>query len=103
MFLELDGEDAERYILDLLNAPKFRPNELKADCPDDFFPFSDDAIRVLVKELGVHTVPRYINEACTLVIERALIGGVLDQPDARIGSDFVHTMSQQLKELLEYK
>jgi hypothetical protein len=103
MFFGLDGENVERYILDLLNAPKFRPNELKAQCPDDFFPFSEDAIRVLVKELGDHTVPRYINEACSSVIEQALVRGVLGEPDARIGVDFVHEMSPQIQELLEYK
>jgi len=103
MFFGLDGENVEKYILDLLNAPKFRPNELKAKCPDDFFPFSDDALRFLVTELGDHTVPRYINEACSSVVERALVEGVLDQTGARIGPDFVRKMSQQLKELLEYK
>jgi hypothetical protein len=102
-FFGLDRENVEKYILDLLNAPKFRPDELKVQCPDRLFPFSVDVVQFLCKELVDRTVPRYINEACSLLIEQALGAGVLDEPGTRIELDFARPMSQQLKDLLEDK
>jgi len=103
MFFGLDGENVEKYILDLLNASKFRPEVLKAKCPDPLFPFNKDVVQFLQEELTDRTVPRYINEVCSLVIEQALAAGVLDEPGAGIDLDFVRAMSQQLKDLLKYK
>ncbi len=105
IFRELGEENLREYISDLLNVPKFRPDELQSQCPDRLFPFSDEAIRFLGREVidQAHAVPRYINEACSLIVEQAVVGGILDEPDARINLDFVRTKSEQLKELLEYK
>lgn len=102
-FFGLDRENVEKYILDLQNAPKFRPAELKEQCPDEFYPFNAESTRFLCEKLTEHTVPRYINVVCSLVIERALVAGILDEPDERIDVDFVQGMSQQLEEILERK
>lgn len=96
-FGDLTQEDTAQYICDLLNAPKFRPEQLKTECPDSIFPFDDAGLQVLFQELASNAVPRYINDACSLVIERALVAGVLDQPSGRIGIDFIRDMAPEIK------
>ncbi|RMG31697.1 MAG: hypothetical protein D6732_14425 [Methanobacteriota archaeon] len=95
-FGELNDEDMLQYVRDLLNAPKFRPESLKANCPDDLFPFDESALRLIYEILASNTVPRHINEACSLVIERALVEGV-DLEKGRIDADFVRSMEKELQ------
>jgi hypothetical protein len=103
VFKQLEGESVRTYITDLLNAPKFRPEEFKDECPDRLFPFAEESLQVLTNIVTDRAVPRHINEACSLVLERALMAGVLDREQARIDVSFVEGMDDQIEALLEHK
>ena len=98
-FGNLDATNTVQYVRDLLNAPKFRPEQLKRQCPDALFPLDDEVLRFLYHELASNVVPRYINEACSLVFERALAAGILDESGKRIGIDFVRNMAPEIQSI----
>lgn len=86
LFGELEPQDAVLYVRELLAHPKYRSPELKEQCPDDFFPFDPAGLEYLLSILRRRT-PRSINEACTLLIERALVAG--HTPKDRIDESFI--------------
>jgi hypothetical protein len=98
-FGNLDETNVMQYVRDLLNAPKFRPEQFKRQCPDELFPLDDEVLRFLYQELASKAVPRYINEACSLVFERAFAAGILDESGRRIGIDFVRNMAPEIQSI----
>lgn len=95
-FKDLTEDEILEYVRDLLNAPRFRPSPLAEKCPDESFPFDEDSIRLVARSLGTMATPRYVNETCSLAVERALRSGLLDQPGRRIDTNFLSAMEDEL-------
>jgi hypothetical protein len=95
-FGELDEEGIVEYVHDLVNAPKYRSGTLAEECPDELYPFTEEALRFVGQKLMPNATPRYINEACSLLIERALAAEVLDGQDARIDLNFVQKHEREI-------
>lgn len=95
-FGNLSVEEMVDYIRELLNAPKYRPQQLAEQCPDEFYPFDEEGLRFLCQSLGTMATPRYVNEACSLSIERALRTTILDEPGSRIDLNFLQEIEEDL-------
>ena len=88
-FKHLIGTDtASKYVLDLLNHPRYRPPSLKKQCPDDYYPFSKETLQAIVEKTRPLT-PRRINDNCSIVLELAIHQGIIKKIDDRISKDFV--------------
>jgi hypothetical protein len=94
-----EESDMIQYINDLLNASQFRPDRLKEQCPDELFPFDLEAIRFLYQELSTRAIPRYVNEVCSLIVEKALAENLFDSPDQRINLEFVQGMEAEIQSI----
>jgi len=101
IFENLSEEDMLNYVTDLLNSLKFRPDHLRALCPDNFFPFTKEALQLFGKMLGGNLTPRHINEGCSTLIEQALARGTLNEPNSRIGANFVQELRPEIQPLID--
>lgn len=95
-FGELDKEGIVEYVHDLLNAPKYRFGTFAEECPDELYPFTKEALRFVGQKLMPNATPRFVNEACSLLIEQALAAEALDGQDARIDLNFVQKHEQEI-------
>lgn len=95
LFGTLELDDALLYVRELLAHPKYRSPELKAQCPDDIFPFDRSGLEYLFSILEPRT-PRGINETSTFLIERALVEGHMKTPEGRIDETFIRRHQEDL-------
>jgi hypothetical protein len=95
-FGELDEEGIIEYVRDLLNAPKYRSATLAKECPDELYPFTKEALQFVGQRLMPNATPRYVNEACSLLIERALATEALDSQNARIDLGFAQEHEREI-------
>lgn len=98
-FNYFDENQIKQYISELLNNPKYRLPGLKKNQANLYFPFTADAVEILTELLMSKATPRTINDICSLVIERALASGLLENPDSPISSEFVRAMEGEINSI----
>ena len=91
-----DKEQIKEYILGLINSVQHRSKDVTG-LPSKYFPFDENAFDYLSEVMMAKATPRAINEVCSLVIERALSSGTLDQEGSVIDSDFIKSLDYELK------
>jgi len=80
-----DNNELKQYLKELLNNPNYRTSER-----NDFFPFDEEVIDEIIKDLGNVSLRRY-NEAFSLLLENA----VFDNKDA-INIDYYKSIKDEI-------
>lgn len=96
LFTELNAEEIKEYICEMLNAPHFRPDGFKDQCPERSFPFSEDALQTICEKLEGDGTPRKINEVCSFIMEQALNLGIFEHRNRRIDVEFIQEVQEEL-------
>lgn len=84
----IDEKLAIDYIVKLMNHSGYRPDNLRADCPDEFYPFDEKALMTIVKNTDPLS-PRRLNENCSRILELACYDDVIKTSADRIKAEYV--------------
>jgi len=91
-------EQIREYILEMLNNLNCRlPDTSKLSTR--YVPFDESAVDYLSEALMAKATPRTINEACSIVIERALTSGILDQAGSVIDTEFLKGLDEEIQSI----
>jgi len=84
----INQELALNFVKELLNNDEFRPKDFREKCPDEFYPFTADAVRLII-ERTPNLTPRRLNDNCSTVLEMACHKGRIKNVGDKIDADFV--------------
>jgi len=84
----INQELALNFVKELLNNDEFRPKEFREKCPDEFYPFTKEALHLII-ERTPNLTPRRLNDNCSSVLEMACHRGLIKSVGDRIDVEFV--------------
>jgi len=93
-------EEALDYVVELINHEKYRPQEYKKRCPDEYYPFTKASLKYLIGYISkgkMGLTVRSLNDALSTIVEMAIHQGILKEAGKdRIKVDHIKRMIEEL-------
>lgn len=70
-FGPMGEETAFNYVIELMNNDKIRPKKLQRKCPDKFYPFTSNALKMIIRNIKTTSIitPRNLSKKCTEILQ----------------------------------